>query len=238
MSKTLDHNDRQPRGAFARNLGMLSITLLALSMVAASATAQVSSLHRAGQETDRYLSLQSVSLTWQAPIPPNKVKLHDIITVVVDEKSLFQAKAILDREKKGSVGAILEAIPIIRDFNLKPSPQTAGDPELRASFDSILEADANNKTSERIAFEISVTVVEIRPNGNLVVEGHRQITNNEENWEQSLTGIIQPDKVNEGRVARAGDFAELRIFKRERGEVRDGYRRGWVLRFLDRIQTF
>lgn len=213
--------------------------LLLTATLTAPAVAQESSLFRAGQAATRQpLSMADVSYTYQPPIPPNEVKLHDHITIVVDEKSLYQAKAILDREKRGAISAILEDWPMLKNFSLKPSPQSDGDPALRASFDSTLEADANHRTNERISFRISAEVVEIRPNGSLVLEGHRQIQNNEEVWEQSITGIIQPDKVDAGRIAKAEDIVELRVYKRERGEVRDGYRRGWLLRAIDRIQSF
>lgn len=213
--------------------------LLASLSFAGLATAQESSLYRAGARSEKgYISLRDVSHTWQAPLEPNEAKLHDHITIIVDEKSLYQAKALLDREKRGALSAILQDVPILKGLSLGLSPQSLGDPALTANFDSILEADANHRTDERIAFRITVEVVEIRPNGTLVVEGHRQIKNNEEVWEQSLTGVIHPDKIDAGGIAKAEHIAELRIDKRERGEVRDGYRRGWVLRILDRIQTF
>jgi len=229
---------RSSTNGLSRNAIAGTVCLL-LVAVGSFADAQESSLYRSRKVAEnQVLSLQDVSMTWQEPIPPNEVKLHDVITVLVDEKSLYNARAILDSEKRGSLNAILQDNPILKNFSLKPSPQSDGDPALRASFDSISEADANHRTSERIAFRIAVKVVEIRPNGNLVLEGHRQIRNNEESWEQSLTGVIRPEKVEPGNIAKAEDIAELMVFKRERGEVRDGYRRGWLRRFIDRVQVF
>ncbi|REJ66877.1 MAG: hypothetical protein DWQ31_13165 [Planctomycetota bacterium] len=214
-------------------------SLMGAAALTAPAIAQDSSLYRQGlQATGGPISLQQVSLIWREYEPPPEVKLHDVITIVVDEKSLYQSRADLIRNKEGSIDAILQDNPVLDNFNLRPSPQSAGDPALRASFESESQAQSQLRVSDRIAFRIAVKVVEIRPNGNLVLEGHRQILNNEETHEMSLTGIIRPDKVDAGNIARAEDVAELRISKLERGEIRDGYRRGWLLRFLDRIQTF
>jgi len=223
---------------------LVAVAATLLSASASTVVAQESSLFRAGtvaasqQPQRRPLTQQDLSFIWQKPLPPNEVKLHDYITIVVDEKSLYTNQALLDREKRGVIDAVLEDNPILDSLTLKPSKQTGGDPALTASYISRLEADANHRSDGRIAFRITVEVVEIRPNGNLVLEGHRTIRNNEEVWEQSLTGIIQPDKVDAGKIAKAEDINHLWIEKRERGEVRDGYRRGWLLRFLDRVQAF
>ena len=61
---------------------------------------------------------------------------------------------------------------------------------------------------------------------------------NEEIWEQSLSGIVRRDDVLPNNTVLSEDIAELRIMKREVGSVRDGYRRGWFLRILDRYQPF
>jgi flagellar L-ring protein precursor FlgH len=87
-------------------------------------------------------------------------------------------------------------------------------------------------------FRISCRVVDIRPNGNLVIEGRRTVHNNSEVWEQSLTGEVRPKDVLPNNTVLSENVAELRIDKREAGHVRDGYRRGWLLKWLDKWQPF
>ena len=43
---------------------------------------------------------------------------------------------------------------------------------------------------DALTFRIAAAVVDIRPNGNLVIEARREIRINEEVWMQSLTGVI------------------------------------------------
>ena len=79
-------------------------------------------------------------------------------------------------------------------------------------------------------------MVDIRPNGNLVIEARRTIQNNDETWEQCLTGTVRREDVTPDNKVLSEDIAELRIHKRESGQVRDAYRRGWLVRFFEKWQ--
>jgi flagellar L-ring protein precursor FlgH len=81
-------------------------------------------------------------------------------------------------------------------------------------------------------------VVDIRPIGHLVLEAHQSIRNNDEYWERSLSGIIRPEDILPNNTVLSEDVSELQITKRERGQVRDGYRRGWLYYLLDRYGAF
>ena len=74
-----------------------------------------------------------------------------------------------------------------------------------------------------MTFRIAAAVVDIRPNGNLVIEARREIRNNEEVWMQSLTGVVRRQSIGPDRTVRSDEVAELRIDKRERGFVNDSY---------------
>ena len=87
-------------------------------------------------------------------------------------------------------------------------------------------------------FKIACTVVDIRPNGVLVIEGRRSIRNNEEVWDLSLTGSVRPEDVLTNNTVLSENIADLRIYKREAGSVRDSYRRGWLMHWLDTYQLF
>ena len=87
-------------------------------------------------------------------------------------------------------------------------------------------------------FRISARVVDIRPNGHLVLEAHETVHQNEDTWERSISGIIRPEDVLPNNTVLSEDIAELQIFKRERGHVRDGYRRGWLYLLIDKYGLF
>jgi flagellar L-ring protein FlgH len=89
-----------------------------------------------------------------------------------------------------------------------------------------------------MTFRIAAEVVDIRPNGNLVIEARREIRNNEEVWLQSLTGVVRRQSILADRTVRSDEVAELRIDKRERGFINDSYSRGWFLRWYDKWKPF
>ena len=78
----------------------------------------------------------------------------------------------------------------------------------------------------------------MRPNGNLVRERNRRIRINEDQWEQSLSGVVRREDVLPNNTVLSQNIAELSIDKREVGNVRDGWRRGWLTRWYDRFQVF
>jgi flagellar L-ring protein precursor FlgH len=94
------------------------------------------------------------------------------------------------------------------------------------------------ETRDGLKFRIQARVVDIRPNGHLVLEAHQKFKINEDDWERSISGIVDPRDVLPNNSVLSENVAELSIFKRERGEVRDGYRRGWLFLLLDKYGLF
>ena len=94
------------------------------------------------------------------------------------------------------------------------------------------------QTNDALLFRIAATVVDIRPNGTFVIEAHHKIHDNDELWEATLTGIIRREDVLPNNTVMSENIAELSIFKRELGHVRDGYKRGWFSYWFDRFSPF
>ena len=113
-----------------------------------------------------------------------------------------------------------------------------GEPRIRASLNNQLKSEMGLETADGMRFRISASVVDIRPNGNLVIEAHRTITNNNEVWEQSLSGIVRREDVLPNNTVLSEKIADLQICKNEQGHVRDAYRRGWFLRIIDKYKPF
>ncbi len=227
--------DRLPTAGHPLRRGAaLAAAVLAVAMPLA---AQDSSLFRDARQSG--LTLERASWFYEPPPEPRPIRMHDIITVLVDEKSVVISEGDIDRKKNAQLSAVLSDWVLLRNMTMFPDPQSAGVPEVAGKLDKKYKADAKFESRDSMIFRVAVTVVDIRPNGNLVVEGTRYIQNNDEEWEYSLSGEIRPEDLNkQTNSVRSEAVADLRIVKRESGHVRDGYRRGWLQKVLDQFQAF
>jgi flagellar L-ring protein FlgH len=199
--------------------------------------AQDSSLFNHGDQR-RGLTLTEYSWTYQKPVEPHPMRLHDIVTILVDEKTVVVSEGQMDRKKKAYGDLILKNWILFKGLSVVPDPQSAGDPHIRGEVDNKMRSQANLETRDSMKLRIACNIVDIRPNGNLIVEGRRTIKNNEDTWDYSLNGEIRAEDVLPNNTVLSENVSNLRLVKREEGHVRDGYRRGWFLEWLDKYQPF
>jgi len=204
---------------------------------AALAAGQVSSLY--GTPQDRApLTLAECSWTFQPPEEPKVIKLQTLLTVVVSETAAMTSNGQMDRKKQAYGDLSLPNWIKFYGTHLGADKQNNGEPHIRGELDNKLQSQADLQTKDTLKFKIACRVIDIRPNGNLLLDGSRLIKNNEENWEYSLTGEIRADAILPNNTVLSESVADLKIVKRELGHVRDGYRRGWALEWLDKWQPF
>ncbi|MGI6418013.1 MAG: flagellar basal body L-ring protein FlgH [Thermoguttaceae bacterium] len=220
--------------------GVWKIVLPALALALAAATlAQAQSSSMLGDPRQRGpLKLSDVSFTYIAPEPPKELKLHDLVTVMVDETAQVISEGEMDRRKKAEGKFALDKWIVFDGWAVRPDPQSSGPPKIDGKMENKYRAEGELQTRESMRFRIACEIVDVRPNGTLVLEGRRFIQANKEQWEMSLTGIVRAEDVLPNNTVLSEDVASLRIYKREAGHVRDGYRRGWFLQILDRYQPF
>ncbi len=208
---------------------------------ASSACAQSSSLlqHDLPAPAGAVLHLSDASWIYQElPPPPREIQKYDIITVRVDEKSTVTSKGSMDRKRNGTFDAQVKSWFTQHGLTAKASSPSGGEPSASVSLDSQLKAEAEVKSSDGLSFTISAMVLEIRPNGTLVIEGHRRLKVNDENWELKLTGTIRKEDVPPNNLVTSDKIADLDLSKTEAGDVRDGYNRGWFLKAYDKHKPF
>jgi flagellar L-ring protein precursor FlgH len=187
------------------------------------------------------LTLENSSFTYFEPQPPEiprELELQSIITVLVDYRTRILSEGDIEHRKTANLNARLIDWITFKNGNLKPSPQSDGDPAVNGALRSQFRAESDMEARDSITFRMAVRIVDIRPNGNLVLEGHQDIENNEERWQLSLTGEVPREAIEPDRTVRSDSIASLRIVKREMGHVRDGYNRGWFQRAYDKFKPF
>jgi flagellar L-ring protein precursor FlgH len=186
------------------------------------------------------LTLSNGSPYYRPLPPPKKVAIHDLVTIRVDETAQAIAEGEMERRNSSLYNAILDEWPFLDGLKaIRPNDMSDGDPTFKAQLNQLYRKEAEMETGESLKFRITARVVDIRPNGNLVLEAHKTLRNNNEVWEYSLTGVCRAEDIDPNtNTVLSEKVAELSIFKRERGHVRDGYRRGWFLRWFDTFHPF
>jgi flagellar L-ring protein precursor FlgH len=187
------------------------------------------------------LTLQNCSFMYRK-LPPEaeqrELQLNDIITVLVDYKSALQSDGDANSKKTASFNAVLSDWLKFDGKNIMPATQNNGDPRVSGAVTSQFKTQADVKQKDALTFKIATSVVDIRPNGNLVIEGRSEVQSDDEVWEQSLTGVLRRQSIGPDRTVRSDDIAERRIRIRKKGFVHDGTNRGWLVKWYDEVKPF
>ncbi len=171
------------------------------------------------------------------PPPLREIKLHDIITVVVDDKSEVIVNSRFNRTRTATLKAELkEFIRLGETHRLENA--APNQPTIDSNLQGRIQSTGQLSDQEGIRYRIAATVVDIRPNGNLVLEARKTIRTNRDYWEYRLTGEISSLRVNRDSTALSEDIANLMIEKTQRGKVYDSTKRPWGLRLFDRFFPF
>ena len=228
----------------SRTLPWLVIAVVAaLAGVCGTAAGQDASLMLAPPpgENRPGLTLENSSFMYRK-LPPEaeqrELQLYDIITVLVDYRTSMLSEGDAENRKTSNINAVLADWLKFDGKDLVPAPQSSGDLRINGSLNSQYRAEADMELRDALAFSIAAYVVDILPNGNLVIEARREIRNNEEIWQQSLTGVVRRQSIGPDRTVRSNEVAELRIDKRETGFIKDSYTRGWFTRWYDKWKPF
>lgn len=183
--------------------------------------------------------LDGGSWTYIPPNLPRRIKIHDRVTIRVDEIASMTQEGEVERRKSAQYNAVLEDwISLIGLKAIKPNAQADGDQTIAGQLQQLYRAEGDVQARESLALNIACTVADIRPNGDLVLEGHKQIRVNDDFWEVSLTGVCRHADVGPDNVILSRNIANMKLDKRERGHVRDSYKRGWLVRWLDEFHPF
>ncbi|XZG71470.1 flagellar basal body L-ring protein FlgH [Chitinibacteraceae bacterium HSL-7] len=96
--------------------------------------------------------------------------------------------------------------------------------------------DTSNQNS--FTSTMSVTVVEVLANGNLVVGGERQISINGQVNTMRLTGVVNPNDIQAGNTIPSTRIADARVEQVGRGYIQDANTMGWLQRFFLTVMPF
>ena len=138
----------------------------------------------------------------------------DILTIVISESTRQSATAERSNSKSGSVN--IGAGTGVFDF-LKA---------LGASGSDSWEAEGSVTDNNSVNGQITVTVVEVLPNGNMVIEGTQSIWQNRDEHKITLRGIIRRDDVTFNNTVPSTKVADATLRFDGKGPLNAKQRQG------------
>lgn len=182
-------------------------------------------------------TVKDYSLIYIDEPEPREYKIHDIVTVIVSEKSEVTLNSRFNRQRTGQLTAELkEFVKIGPEGNLENA--AANSPTIDASLAGRLQNSGQVTEQEGITYRIAATVVDILPNGNMVLEARKEIDANGDAWEYRLTGTIRFEDILTNNTVLSENVANLQIAKKQRGRIRNSTGMAWGLKLYDLIRPF
>jgi flagellar L-ring protein precursor FlgH len=92
--------------------------------------------------------------------------------------------------------------------------------------------------ADKIKFQVAATIIQVLPNGNMVVKGRTEIKLLNEIREIELTGIVRRSDIGSDNSITSDKVAELRIVYAGRGDISDVANKPWGHKVVDNIMPF
>jgi flagellar L-ring protein precursor FlgH len=149
----------------------------------------------------------------------------DVLNVQIVEKIVASQKSNSSVDKTGSVEAKVSALPYI-----KPGALTRASAEGTSS--NSFAGQGTSESSNNFFGSISAVVVDVLPNGHLLIAGEKQIGVNANVDVLRFSGQVDPLLIQAGNTIESTRIANVRIEHRGRGAQADAQQMGWLSRFF------
>ena len=191
-------------------------------------------------DPDPAAPLRAVSMIAVAPPKPRTFAIHDLITIIVDEASRSSSDQSLSSEKQYQTGigvnAVIDPIELLnlrlRQGSLRS--QTL----LDADADREYEGEGTYERQDRFTARITAQVIDVKPNGTLVIEARKQIVRDSEISTLVLTGMCRQEDVTLSNTILSSQLANLFVAQNNEGEVRKSATKGLIPTVLDTLFSF
>ncbi|MFP4143728.1 MAG: flagellar basal body L-ring protein FlgH [Phycisphaeraceae bacterium] len=206
--------------------------------------------HQAPRTTSRPVETSQLSAAiaessfMAVPVPePRQFAVQDLVTIIIREAGEADFEATLETEKESGYDGEISDFPNLElrdllNLQLEPSDMDEGNPKLGVDFNREFAGDGEYRRRESITGRVTARVVDVKPNGNLVLEARRVMTSDEEELEVVLTGTCRAEDVSVDNTVLSSEMYDLQLSRQHAGDLRKSTKKGIFTRVLDAIFNF
>ncbi len=158
--------------------------------------------------------------------------VNDVVTIRVVETTQADVSADNKNSKNSAATNAFDAMFGL-EKKIKELPNLVS-----AKGSSSFEGKGSTTRATTLQTTLTARVIDVLPNGNLVVEGMREVRVNNENQIVYLSGIVRPEDISRGNVVPSSAVAQMVVRVHGRGAVSQPLKPGWLYQILSGILPF
>ena len=154
-------------------------------------------------------------------------RVGDILTITLVENTKAKKQASLDASKDNSISVTAPTL-----WGVASQALLGHDLETSMKSNHRFQGEGQAQQTNSLTGNISVTVVQVLPNGNLKIRGEKRVTLNDGNEYIRLSGIVRPEDVTVSNTVPSTKIADATIMYTGDGSIADSSKVGWLARFF------
>lgn len=194
----------------------------------------------ASGDPDPQAGLRRNSIMFVQPPEPVEYRRHDLITIIIDESTSAESSQSLETEKEwqadGQVASFLDPWALL-ELRLRGGDAT-NIPLINADYGREYTGEGDYSREDRFTTRLTAKVLEVKPNGTLLLEARERIVTDEEERVIVVTGLCRPQDITVQNTILSGQMADLNVVLNHEGEVRQAAKKGLITRVLDALFAF
>jgi len=152
----------------------------------------------------------------------------DIISVILSESTQANKNAKTELKKENST-----ALDAITGLGGNPLTIKGDSIQFGINQNTKFKGDSKANQGNSLNGDISVHVLRVLPNGNLMIRGEKWLTLNNGDEYIRLTGVIRPKDINSNNTILSTKIANARIQYAGTGSFADSNEQGWLTKFFN-----
>lgn len=185
-------------------------------------------------------AIARVSLS-AVPLPePRGYALHDLVTVIIRESIENDSTATTETKKSVSVDGKVTSFPSISSM-LQLSPRTSettNNPTVGLEMDTDFTGEGSRKRTDSFTTRLTARIIDIKPNGTLILEARKRIQDDSEDVILVLTGTCRKEDITSNNTILSTQIYDLFLRKQTAGEMKKASEKGFLTKALDAIFNF
>ncbi len=166
-------------------------------------------------------------------------KVGDVVTILVTETASASKQAATSTGRSSSMSAGIPAFMGLQGAGILAN-NLGGDLSklIDASASSKFDGSGSTSRKESLTATITAKVIDVLPNGNLRIEGHRHVKVNSEDQIVTVRGVIRPRDISVDNTINSSYVADAQISYSGEGIISDRQRPGWLMNIIDKLWPF